>query len=384
MTSFERFFAPCPRGLEAPLAAELAALAATEIVPTEGGVAFAGPMELVYRANLESRTASRILWQVARAGYRDEKDIYELVHGLNWSRWFRADQTMRVDVASARSPLTSLEFMTLRIKDAVCDRMRLETGSRPSVNKERPDVRVHAFLSADQATLYLDTTGDPLFKRGYRTDAGDAPLRENLAAGLLLLSGWRPGTPLLDPMCGSGTIVVEAALMALNIAPGIRRGFGFENLAWYDKAAWQRIKEAAERRPRPPIKNLHARDIDAGSIERCKASLASAGVARAVVVEQGDVLTAAAPAVAGTLISNPPYGVRLEDAETLAAFYPRLGDAFKQRYAGWSAFLFSADARLPKLIGLKSTKRTPLFNGALECRLLEYRMFAGPLPIKAP
>jgi len=336
-------------------------------------------MELACRANLESRIASRILWQVGRGGYRDERDIYELAHGLNWSRWFRADQSLRVDVAAARSPLTSLDFVTLRIKDAVCDRLRLETGARPSVNKERPDVHVQAFLSVDQATLYLDTSGEPLFKRGYRSDGGEAPLRENLAAGLLHLSGWKPGTPLLDPMCGSGTIVAEAAMMTLGIAPGIRRGFAFENLAWHDKVAWQKIKEAAERRPRPPVKSLTARDIDAGAVERCKATLTAAGVTRGVIVEQGDVLTASAPSPSGTIVSNPPYGVRLEDEAAMAAFYPRLGDAFKQRYAGWSAFLFSADARLPKLIGLKCSRRTPLFNGALECRLLEYRMFAGPL-----
>jgi putative N6-adenine-specific DNA methylase len=374
-----QFFAPCPRGLEPALAAELTSLSATGVVPSDGGVAFAGPMELACRANLESRIASRILHQLARAPYRDETDIYDLAHGLDWSKWFRSDRTLRVDVAASRSPLKSLEFATLRIKDGVCDRLRLESGARPSIDKERPDVRVHAFLSADQATIYLDTSGEPLFKRGYRADAGEAPLRENLAAGLLHLSGWTPGTPLLDPMCGSGTIIAEAALMALGLPPGLRRSFGFEKLLWHDPAAWQRIKEAAERRPRRPLRNLFARDLDAAAVARCQATLDSAGVTRGVVVEQGDVLAAPAPAPAGVIVTNPPYGVRLEDEAALAAFYPRLGDTLKKRYAGWNAWLFSADARLPKLIGLKCSRRTPLFNGAIECRLLEYRMFTGPL-----
>ncbi len=202
----EHFFAPCPRGLEAALAAELGALGAAEITTTDGGAAFAGPIELAYRANLESRLASRMLWRVGQGAYRDENDVYELAKALDWPRWFRADRTLRVDVAATRSPLTSLEFATLRIKDAVCDRHRAAGGVRPSISKDRPDVRVHAYLTATDASFYLDTSGEPLFKRGYRRETADAPLRENLAAGLLRLAGWQPGTPLLDPMCGSGTI----------------------------------------------------------------------------------------------------------------------------------------------------------------------------------
>ena len=181
----EHFFAPCPRGLEAPLAAELLALGAAEVTTTDGGAAFAGPFELAYRANLESRLASRILWRVGQGSYRDENDVYELAKALDWPRWFRAERTLRVDVAATRSPLTSLEFATLRIKDAVCDRHRAAGGVRPSVSKDRPDVRVHAYLSASEASFYLDTSGEPLFKRGYRRETADAPLRENLAAGLL-------------------------------------------------------------------------------------------------------------------------------------------------------------------------------------------------------
>jgi putative N6-adenine-specific DNA methylase len=374
----EHFFAPCPRGLESALAEELAGIGGSEVKAADGGVAFAGPLDLVYRANLESRLASRILWRVGGRAYRNERDIYESAHGLDWPRWFAADRTLRVDVSATRSPLKSLEFATLRIKDAVCDRHRAAGGVRPSIDKERPDVRVHAYLTADQATYYVDTSGEPLFKRGYRRGGAEAPLRENLAAGLLRLAGWAPGMTLLDPLCGSGTIAIEAALIALDIAPGSQRRFAFQKLSWYEGQAWQRIKQAAQRRAKPAAPaEIHASDIDAAAIARSRANFVAAGVAGAVELARADALSRAAPAEAGVIVTNPPYGVRLDDAASLAAFYPRLGDALKQRFAGWTAYLLSGDTRLPKLIGLKATKRTPLYNGALECRLYEYRIVAG-------
>jgi putative N6-adenine-specific DNA methylase len=376
----ERFFAPCPRGLEDVLAAELAELGADEITAADGGVAFGGPIDLAYRANLESRLASRILWQVGRGAYRDEQDIYQLALDLDWPQWFRAERTLRVDVAATRSPLTSLEFATLRIKDAVCDRHRAGSGVRPSVSKHQPDVRVHAYLTGGEATFYLDTSGEPLFKRGYRRQTADAPLRENLAAGLLRLARWQPGTPLLDPLCGSGTIAIEAALIALDIAPGLKRTFGFQKLGWYDGPAWQRIKQTAQRRMRAVEgAAIHARDVDEAAIRQCHVNIEAAGIAGTIAVEQIDALVGTAPANEGAIVTNPPYGVRLAGSNALAEFYPRLGDSLKQRFAGWTAFLLSGDTRLPKLIGLKASRRTPLFNGALECRLYEYRLVAGSM-----
>lgn len=376
----ERFFAPCPRGLESVLATELGGLGAERVTSTDGGVAFGGPIDLAYRANLESRLASRILWQVGRGAYRGEQDIYQLALDLDWPQWFRADRTLRVDVAATRSPLPSLEFATLRIKDAVCDRHRAGSGVRPSVSKDQPDVRVHAYLTAGEATFYLDTSGEPLFKRGYRRQTAEAPLRENLAAGLLRLAQWQPGTALLDPLCGSGTIAIEAALIALDIAPGLKRTFGFQKLDWYDGPAWQKIKQAAQRRARPAVsENIYARDVEAGALRHCHLNLEAAGVTGAVVLEQIDALAGAAPATEGVIVTNPPYGLRLAGFSALADFYPRLGDALKQRFAGWTAFLLSGDTRLPKLIGLKASRRTPLFNGALECRLYEYRLVAGSM-----
>jgi putative N6-adenine-specific DNA methylase len=377
----ERFFAPCPRGLEAPLAAELAALRASDILPAEGGVAFAGELDLAYRANLESRIASRILWRVGSAAYRDERDLYALVHALEWTRHFTAERTLRVDVTATRSPLTSLEFATLRVKDAVCDRFREDRGVRPSVDKRAPDVRVHVHLTESEAGIYLDTSGEPLFKRGYRRDADEAPLRENLAAGLLALGQWTPERTLLDPMCGGGTIVAEAALIAADRAPGLSRTFGFQKLAWYDGPTWQRIRQAARDRVRsaPGSVSIFASDIASAAVGRTSSTLRTAQVDAFVRVEQADVLTHAAPMATGLLLANPPYGVRLADARELEAFYPQLGDALKRRFSGWTAGLFTGDLRLAKLIGLKPDRRIPLWNGAIECRLFMFRLVEGSM-----
>jgi len=375
----ERFFAPCPRGLEAPLAQELGAQQAQFVAPAEGGVAFSGPRELAYHVNLESRLASRVLWQVAHGRVRDEGELYALARGIDWTRHFKVERTLRVDVAATGSPLASLEFATLKVKDAVCDRFRDDTGKRPSVDKQRPDVRVHAYLTEREGTIYLDTSGEPLFKRGWRRDTDAAPLRENLAAGVIALSGWTPGTPFLDPMCGSGTIAIEAAALAADRAPGLARTFGFQKLAWFDGPTWQRIRQRARDRVRkgPAVLGITAGDLDPDALERTRRNAAAAGVSEWLVIEQGDVLARGAPAPGGVLIANPPYGVRLHDEHALAAFYPRLGDALKERFAGWSAFFLTGDLRLAKLIGLRPSRRTPLWNGNIECRLFRFDIVAG-------
>ena len=377
----ERFFAPCPRGLEAALCDELAQIGGSEITSTDGGVAFAGAISLALEANLESRLASRILWRVGGGAYRNEKDIYALVHAIEWHRLFKPERTLRVDVAATRSPLTSLEFVTLRIKDAVCDRFRAERGVRPSVDKRTPDVRVYVYLTERDATIYLDTSGEPLFKRGYRRESEEAPLRENLAAGLLALTRWKPGETLLDPMCGSGTIVVEAAMIAAQRAPGLKRTFGFQKLAWYDGPAWQRVRQKAQDRvsDAPAGASIFGSDIDAAAIVKVKAHLAAVQLEDFVTLERADILARAAPAPSGVLIANPPYGIRLSDQQKLAAFYPLLGDALKRRFSGWIAYLFSGDMRLAKLLRLKIVKRIPLYNGALDCRLFEIPLQAGSM-----
>ncbi|MEO7726339.1 MAG: class I SAM-dependent RNA methyltransferase [Burkholderiales bacterium] len=383
----EKFFAPCPRGLEAVLAQELAALDAADIKTADGGVHFAGPLTLAYRANLESRIASRVLWRVGGAPYKSEEDIFKATLALPWPQWFDVDHTIRVNLAALRCPLKSLDFVTLRIKDAICDAFRAKTGRRPDVNTQAPDVRIHAFLTADQLTIYLDTSGDPLFKRGYRTAAGEAPLRENLAAGLLRLAGWSPPEALLDPMCGSGTLLIEAALIALNIAPGTRRSFAFYKLKNFDQRAWEKLKlaAAATESPLAGALPIYGSDLYGDELKNARANIAAAGLQEQIQLKQANVLETPAPAANGVIVTNPPYGVRLSDAHELTEFYPKLGDALKQRFSGWRAYIFTGDAQLPKLIRLSASKRTVLFNGALECRLLEYKIMTGSMrPVKPP
>jgi putative N6-adenine-specific DNA methylase len=244
---------------------------------------------------------------------------------------------------------------------------------------------LHAYRAERAATIYLDTSGDALFKRGWRHDADAAPLRENLAAGLIALSGWTPGTPLLDPMCGSGTIAIEAASIAADRAPGLARTFGFQKLAWFDGPAWQRIRQRAHDRVRkaPRARSIFAGDIDPHALRQCRSNAATAGVAEWIEIAPADLLVRTAPAPTGMLIANPPYGVRLDDEAKVAAFYPKLGDALKQRFAGWTACLFTGDLRLAKLIGLKPSKRTPLYNGNIECRLFRFEIVAGR-PVRGP
>jgi putative N6-adenine-specific DNA methylase len=374
----ERFFATCPRGLERLLADELRALEAEKVHAVGGGVQFTGEFALCYRLNLESRLASRVLWQVASAGYRSEDDIYRLAHALRWSSFFEPTRTIRVDVSATKSPLTSLNFVTLKIKDAVCDKMRALSGRRPSVDTRAPDVPIQAHLTQDDFALYLDTTGEPLFKRGQRLATGEAPLRENLAAGILRLAGWTPGIPLLDPMCGSGTILVEAAHMALDIAPGLGRRFAFENLKNFDHRLWRKLlrQSTARQKPKNPLA-IYGSDISGEVLKAARINLAAAGLERSVTLKKADVLEVSAPANQGIIVTNPPYGMRLGEQQQLAEFYPKLGDTLKRRFSGWRAYLLSADMRLPKLIRLAASKRTPLFNGALECRLFEYKMIEG-------
>lgn len=384
MSTSQRYFATCPRGLETVLADELRGIGAAEVAATDGGVSFTGSLPVCYAANLESRVASRILWQVHTGAYRTEEDIYAAVRALPWHTWFSAQHSIRVGVAAIRSPLKSLDFTTLRIKDGVCDAFRAHGGTRPSVDTRSPDVRIQAFLSAREFTLYVDTSGDALFKRGYRREAGTAPLRENLAAGILRLAGWNGATTtLLDPMCGSGTFLCEAAMIALDRAPGLNRSFAFEKLAHHDARTWKTLREQAQARVKTATDlPIHGADRYGDVLKLARANVAALGIEGAVHLKQANVLELPPPAPTGILVANPPYGVRLAEQDELAAFYPKLGDALKQKYSGWTAYLFSADMRLPKLIGLKASRRTPLYNGALECRLFEYRMIAGTLRVK--
>jgi putative N6-adenine-specific DNA methylase len=420
-TPFE-FFAPCPRGLEAALASELAEIAqhlpsaagapsfeAGAQVP--GGVHFRGGWAAGMAANLHSRIASRVLLKIAERPYRGEQDIYALAAEQPWERWFSANETLRVDLTAIKSPLRSLEFATLRVKDAVCDRLRSVSGARPSIDTAQPDVRVFAFLTATVCTLYLDTSGEPLFKRGWRLDKGAAPLRENLAAGILRLTGWTPDTPLYDPMCGSGTFVAEAAQIALGVAPGVERRFGFEKLKQYDVSVWQTMKvEALDAKRAASGKKadlpIFGSDISGEMLDKARTNLARAGVP-SLWLKQLDARAIVPPLERpGIIVANPPYGERIAvrgrgprgevreprhasretgvEAFTRAQpdaadgeFFRAFGDALKQRFTGWRAFVLTADRSLPGQMRLRESAKTPLFNGALECRLFRFDLVTG-------
>jgi putative N6-adenine-specific DNA methylase len=374
----EFFFATCPRGLELLLADELRQLNAQKIHAVGGGVQFAGDFFLCHRANLESRIASRVLWQIATAPYRNEDDIFRAAYGLPWTRWFDSGSTLRVDISATKSPLTSLNFVTLKIKDAVCDKIRRLSGRRPDVDTRDPDIPIQGHLTDRDFTLYLDTTGEPLFKRGQRMATGEAPLRENLAAGILRLAGWMPGTTLLDPMCGSGTILLEAAHMALEIAPGLGRRFAFEKFKNFEPRRWRELvqRTAAKQKSKTPMA-IYGSDLSGDVLKAARANLLACGLEKVVSLKRANVLEISAPAPEGIIVTNPPYGVRLGEQQALAEFYPKLGDVLKKQFSGWRVYLLSADMRLPKLIHLAASKRIPLYNGALECRLFEYKMVEG-------
>lgn len=373
-----QFFATCPRGLESLLEEELRGLHARQVAATDGGVGFAGDLLLCYRANLESRIATRILLRVAKGRYSNEDELYQGAFKVDWNEWFDVEQDFMVKVTGVKCPLKSLEFATLRIKDAICDRFREGIGSRPSIDTREPDVRIHAYLGAEEYQLYVDTSGNPLYQRGLRRASIEAPLRENLAAGILKLSGWQPGMPLLDPMCGSGTFLLEAAMIALDIAPGSNRSFGFEKLHNFNAAAWQSLRKQAKSRAKPvAFQKLYGSDADLRAVRVTRKNLEQAGLLDAVQVAHCDFVEVVPPAVEGVLVANPPYGVRIGEDEDLAALYPKMGEVLKKQFAGWNTYFLTNDMRLPKLMRLSPSKRTPLFNGALECRLFEIKMVAG-------
>lgn len=381
----QQFFAPCPTGLESVLADELTRIGALAVRPARGGAAFEGGWATCYRVNLWSRIASRVLWKLDSWEYKSEDDVYRRCLALKWSAHFHVGRTIRVNVSAMGSPLRSLDFITLRIKDAVCDRFRKDVGERPSVSTSFPDIRIHAFFEETRFTLYLDTSGEALFKRGYRLESTDAPLRENLAAGMLALANWTSDQVLLDPMCGSGTILAEAALIAANVAPGGHREFAFSKLLSYDADLWKRIKtKALESDAAPSQVRIFGSDRDARQVNLAQRTFYSMGLEEVVKIETCDVLERAPPADSGIIVTNPPYGVRLESAEALAPFYPKLGTALKHHFAGWTAYVFTADLELPKRMGLRPSRRIPLFNGSLECRMFEVRLVAGAMRTKSP
>ncbi|MFO1266253.1 MAG: THUMP domain-containing protein [Rubrivivax sp.] len=415
-------FLPCPQGVEELLADEVRGIAGAPAASTveagRGGVFIAGDERLAMRLNLESRLATRVLWPLADGPYRDEHDLYALARRVPWALWITPAQTLKVDVSARRSPLQSLNFAALRIKDAVCDHLREATGARPSVDTRRPDLPLVLFVGEAQAALYADLSGEPLFKRGWREDTGEAPLKETLAAAMLAAAGWRGRAedgPLVDPMCGAGTIVIEAAQLACGIAPGLNRRFAFERLAPFKPhlPAWREMQAAARARVHASAVPLFAGDVSFRMTDFAARNAERAGVREAIEFKTADALQRPPPATAaraadgraGTLMLNPPYGERIEakgatsttgsrgarerfhEADghateaaangTPAAFFAALAAHWKREYAGWTAWVLSPEMRLPSLMRLKESRRVPLWNGPIECRLFRFDLVAG-------
>ena len=376
MTTYS-LFVTCPRGLEAPLSQELEQLKCQDIRAVDGGVACKGGMEQVYRINLHSRTASRVLLRLTKSGYRNEQDIYKAAKNIRWTDWFDLEQTFKVKVEGKRAQVKSLDFVGLKIKDAVCDVFRDACGARPSVGKIRPDIRIHAFIDERDIQIFIDTSGEALFKRGYRQDTGEAPMRENLAAGLLLLAGYDGTQPFQDPFCGSGTIVIEAAWIATRRAPGLMRRFGFEKLKNFDAALWKKLQHEAETQIRPAPAPISGSDNDRHMIRAAVANAQAAEVDTFLRFEVKDAQDTRPNGEGGILISNPPYGVRLAEVQALQALYPQLGAWLKQHYAGWLAGMFTGDRDMPKFMRLSPKRKIPLYNGNLDCRLFLMDMVKG-------
>ena len=428
-------FVPCAAGVEAYLASEVAqitGLPATAMQTLRGGVQLQASWREALLLNLHSRLGMRVLIQLAHAPYANEQAIYDAALAVPWEMWFTPRETFRIDVTAQHSPLKSLNFAALRVKDAVADRFREKTGVRPDVDTQRPAVRVHLHLSETHQTLYLDTTGDPLFKRGWREDKGDAPLKETLAAAMLAASGWsmspvyapgetRPqtlplagvaqGLPLYDPCCGSGTIAIEAAQIACRIAAGGQRRFGFERLRLFDAHVWQQLKEQAVDQQCPPRAPVFGSDVAFRMVDFARRNGERAGVSHAIEWRGGDALQRMPPGdTPGLMLVNPPYGERIDTAGVAGSsrqgrpapsvpshaaplagresgqvqdggdFFLQLSSHWKKHYAGWRAWVLTPDLKLPGRMRLKESRKVPMWNGPIECRLFRFDMRAASAP----
>ncbi|MBU6467547.1 MAG: class I SAM-dependent RNA methyltransferase [Betaproteobacteria bacterium] len=377
MTIFS-FFATCPKGLEQPLLDELQKLGLQDLMAGEAGVWFSGNFTQGMKANLYSRIASRILLLIAKGEYAHEQDLYESAYSFPWVNWFDAHQSFMITTNAKNCPLKSLDFVTLRIKDAICDQFREEQGNRPSIDTREPDVRIYVYLTEHDYFYYLDMSGEALFKRGARIESGETPLKKNLAAGLLSLSGWQPGIPLLDMFCGSGTILSEAAEISLTRAPGLNRHFGFEKLKVHDQHSWQvLLNEAKHQVQEQKTLPIWGYDLKGDAIEASRTNFEASDLAQSITLKQVNAVESQPPIEKGMIVSNPPYGVRLSEQSFLQALYPQLGETLKKRYTNWDGWFLTADLTFPKGLRLKPNRKIPLFNGALECRLFHIPLVAG-------
>ena len=438
-----QLFLPCAAGVEELLAAEVHHITGIAGISWRAGVQLQGSWRDAQQLNLHSRLAQRVLIELQHADYRSEQDLYRAASNVAWEIWFTPKQTFKVEITAQHSPLNSLNFAALKIKDAVADRFRDKFDVRPDVDTRWPDVRIYAHLTTDTVTIYIDTSGEPLFKRGWREDKGDAPLKETLAAAMLAASGWssegglcEQGVPLYDPCCGSGTIAIEAAQIACHIAPGLNRRFAFQKYLPFQPHVWEGLLGQAEAAFTAPIAPVFGSDVAFRMVDFAERNAERAGVAHAVQLRGGDALQRMPPAPSGLMLVNPPYGERIDvagmagisgtqarddrrqgmddfgrplpsareaQAQERAQFVPsrdrsanpgreqahnasgdeapeffaQLAAHWKKNYAGWTAHILTPDFKLPGKMRLKESRRVPMWNGPIECRLFRFDMVAG-------
>lgn len=371
------YFATTAKGLEPALTAELEKLGMEILHTPAGGVGFSGSRTDGYRACLWLRTANRVLQPIASFPCHSAESLYETIYGLPWTDFLTPKMTLAVDCRLRNSQLTHSRYVALKTKDAVVDKLRDRVGHRPDINPGSPDLRLNVHLADDQCTVSLDLSGDGLHRRGYRQERVEAPLRETLAAGLIGLSGWDGTSSFSDPMCGSGTLPLEAALQAAEVAPGLLgRSFGFERWLDFDRQAWRDIRENAREMRRQNLAcTILGADRDQNAINRARKNTVRAGIGSFVTWRHTAFADLSPPEQPGTLLVNPPYGERLGETELLENLYRSIGDTLKQRWTGWTAWVFTGNLDLAKRIGLKASRRLVLFNGPIECRLLKYDLY---------
>ncbi len=443
-----QLFLPCAAGVEALLATEVQRVTGITGKAWRAGVQLQGSWRDALQLNLHSRLAQRVLIELQHNQYRSEQDLYNAAANVAWEIWFTPKQTFKVEITAQHSPLTSLNFAALKIKDAIADRFRAKFDVRPDVDTRWPDVRIYVHLTVDTVTIYIDTSGEPLFKRGWREDKGDAPLKETLAAAMIAASGWdqqcKDGVPLYDPCCGSGTIAIEAAQIACNIAPGINRRFAFQKYLPFQPHVWEGLLDQAEAAITEPTAPVFGSDVSFRMVDFAERNAERAGVANAVQFRGGDALQRMPPAPTGVMLVNPPYGERIDVAgvagttgmagaqrrentrsefqvqgidefgqplpqveavhapsrdrnanpareqavtdtgEEASNFFPQLATHWKKNYAGWTAHVLTPDLKLPGKMRLKESRRVPMWNGPIECRLFRFDMVAGSARTKPP
>ena len=371
------YFATVARSLESTAVREIERLGATEVRPSFAGVHFVGDKATLYRVNLWARTIFRVLVPIRDFRCPNSDILYKEVQKISWDQYLQPHNTLAVNCTGGNQKLNHTHFTALQVKNAIVDQQRLKSGQRSTIDTKNPDVLVNVHIEQDRCILSLDSSGMSLHRRGYRQAMGTAPLKETLAAALLDMADWDASLPFLDPLCGSGTLPLEAGLKALNIAPGLfRQKFCFESFPDFDQQLWQQLlMEAKNSRVYELKAPIFGSDRDASVLTQARSNTERCGIEDYIQFTQTELAALEAPADCGIIVCNPPYGERLGEAQELGALYKTLGDIFKQRFKGWTAFILTGNKELAKKVGLKASRRIPVYNGAIPCTLLKYEMY---------